>query len=765
MGRGKSRVRLGLMPPLSGVVGIYGAEIVRAAEIARDEINDAGGVLGRPLELMVEDDGSLPPSAVQAAERLVDTHRCTAIIGNLLSNARIAVAYRIAEPRKVPYLNFSFYEGGILSRYFFHLAALPNQQIERMIPAMKSRFGPRMFFAGNNYEWPRGSIDAAKRAIRAAGGQVVGEEYLPIGVNPADIEQLLDRVEAATPDVFVPYFAGLDQVQLLTRFSQRGLKQRIGVVMGHYDENMASHLPPGVREGYYSCNTYFMTVDTPENKALLARLARAPGVDGVWPAGNGIVTNFSEGAYLCTKAFAQAANEAGSLDPEALVDALENLRITGPQGAVEMDPVTHHARVNTFLTRCTREGTFEVVERFGALAPVIPERYRHMGTSARTTQDEGLRIAARILDYMSEGVNLVDVESGTVIYANPGSEHLFGVAQGGLIGRTLDSLLSGASGSAEAVAAEINQALYRHGVWQGDLQYQNAGGQQFWCAVSISAFTHAEHGEVWLVVQKDITRQKQAEAALERLNRELEQRVAERTQALADAQASLVRSERLATLGQLTATVSHELRNPLGIIQTSVYTVNKLVEAAGVDAAKPIARIQRNVERCTAIVEDMLEYTRVKSNHPEAVVLDQWVRETLEDFGGRSGVTLEVRLAAAGAWVAIDPERMRRAVTNLLDNAVQAMNPGGGRMIVSTANQGERVQLRIADTGSGIAPEVARQLFEPLFSTKSFGVGLGLPMVRSITEAHGGTIQLVNRDDAPGAVAVLDLPALKSKTS
>lgn len=155
-------VFLGLMVPMTGLVRMYGPEIVMAGRIAAEEINENGGVLGRPLHLVVEDDGSLPDVAVKAAEKLIEVHQCPAIIGNLLSNARIAVSYRVAEPRRIPLLNFSFYEGSILSRYFFHFAALPNQQIAEMIPYMKKTFGPKMFFAGNNYEWPRGSIDAAK---------------------------------------------------------------------------------------------------------------------------------------------------------------------------------------------------------------------------------------------------------------------------------------------------------------------------------------------------------------------------------------------------------------------------------------------------------------------------------------------------------------------------------------------------------------------------------------------------------------------------
>lgn len=163
-------IRLGLMPPLTGLVEMYGAEINHAAQIACDEINERGGVLGRPLQLIIEDDGSLPETAVPAALSLIEQHHCVAIIGNLLSNSRIAVANQVAEPKRIPLLNFSFYEGSISGRYFFNFAALPNQQINKMIPYMAQHYGLKMFFAGNNYEWPRGSIDAAKRSLKTLGG-------------------------------------------------------------------------------------------------------------------------------------------------------------------------------------------------------------------------------------------------------------------------------------------------------------------------------------------------------------------------------------------------------------------------------------------------------------------------------------------------------------------------------------------------------------------------------------------------------------------
>lgn len=438
-------IKIGLLAPLSGLVKLYGQEISWAGRIACDEINEKGGVLGRPLELVIKDDGSLPETAVPAAFRLVDEDGCSAIIGNLLSNSRIAVADRVAGPRRIPYLNFSFYEGSIYNRYFFSYSALPNQQIERMIPYMARKFGPKMYFAGSNYEWPRGSIDAAKRSLHRHGGEVVGERYLPIGTD--NFDELLDSVARSGADVFVPYFAGSDQVRLLTKFTENGLKARMAVVMGHYDEAMVANLSPEVREGFYSSNTYFMNIDTPGNANYLERLARLDDVTGIWPHGNGVLTNFGEGTYNCIHALAKAAEKAGSVDAEALVDALEQTSVTGPQGRIDMDPRTHHAKVNTFLSRCEADGTFRIIEYFGRINPEIPDRYKNAfpGLNENQPQAQGnvVRIDGGRLNGLSSvpfsnvgttenilksaDISIIAInEQGKIIQANNAASYLFG---------------------------------------------------------------------------------------------------------------------------------------------------------------------------------------------------------------------------------------------------------------------------------------------------------------------------------------------------
>lgn len=507
-------IKIGLMPPLSGIVGLYGDEISLAGKIACQEVNENGGVLGKKLELIIEDDGSLPQTAVIAAKKLITQHKCVAIIGNLLSNSRISVAYEVAETYKVPYLNFSFYEGSIMSRYFFHFAALPNQQIDKMIPYMQQKYGSKMFFAGNNYEWPRGSIHAAKRALNLSHGTVVGEEYFPINTEIGELEKLIDRVEKSSADVFVPYFAGNDQLNLLSIFTKKKLKGKIAVVMGHYDEVMTSNLPSEVREGFYSSNTYFMEVKTAENENYLKQLAKMPGINGIFPNGNGVLTNFGEGTYLCVKAFALAANKAGSINSEDLVKTLETIELNGPQGFVQMSKDTHHAKVNSYLSKSQEDGTFSIIEKFEIAEPVIPQRYRYLKIQSQAALESEIRLQSRIFENLTEGVCLFLVSNQNIVYTNQGFDNMFGYDYKEVLDKSISIVYATDKDNSYVRIEKINKELNKCGVWKGEIPCVNKTGDSLLCSVNISTFTHAHYGELLMAVYQDITEQKHAEQEL-----------------------------------------------------------------------------------------------------------------------------------------------------------------------------------------------------------------------------------------------------------
>ena len=233
----------------------------------------------------------------------------------------------------------------------------------------------------------------------------------------------------------------------------------------------------------------------------------------------------------------------------------------------------------------------------------------------------------------------------------------------------------------------------------------------------------------------------------ERKKGELELRAA--NSSLTAAMEKLASSERLATIGQVAATVSHELRNPLGAIRNSMALIHQLTADKQLGVERALERVDRNIERCTTIITALLEFTREKEITRTPTALDTWLADLLTRYTVPEGIAIEQDLRAA-IEVAIDPDWFRHAVVNLVDNGIQALQdpawhppPGHARRItIRTEGTGPHVRITISDTGPGIPPDVLPRIFEPLFTTKGFGVGLGLPTVRQIVEKHGGTIDV-----------------------
>jgi signal transduction histidine kinase len=209
----------------------------------------------------------------------------------------------------------------------------------------------------------------------------------------------------------------------------------------------------------------------------------------------------------------------------------------------------------------------------------------------------------------------------------------------------------------------------------------------------------------------------------------------------------LLRKERLSALGQLTATVAHELRNPLSAIRNTIFMMKDAASGSGLNFNRPIERIERSISRCDRIIGELLEYTRIRELKLSPVVFDKWIDDVLNEQKFAAGITVTRRLGAPGQVVNFDLDRMRQIVINLAENAAQAMlgmdsSATERRLTISTALIGSTFEFTIADTGPGIPAEILPKVFEPLFSTKSFGTGLGLPMVRQIAEQHGGKVEI-----------------------
>ncbi|HEY5869342.1 MAG TPA: ATP-binding protein [Candidatus Tectomicrobia bacterium] len=282
-----------------------------------------------------------------------------------------------------------------------------------------------------------------------------------------------------------------------------------------------------------------------------------------------------------------------------------------------------------------------------------------------------------------------------------------------------------------------------------------------------------------LLAMEDITARKQAETQLQQHHAQLEQQVEERTAALRGEMAERQRLEaerqrlereahrvqHFALLGRLAAGVSHDLRNPLGAIFLHVDLLDEELRepsaASATEIAHALAEIKTQLARVDALIQDYLALVRVaaiqQAPGPLGRLVTQWAQEMAPALAAH-GITLQLEALDQLGMVALHAHTLQRALLNLVQNAMEAMPPGG-TLTLRGRRQGATVSLDVCDTGGGMPPEQTTQIFEPLYTTKPGGTGLGLYIVQEVIAAHGGQIT-VQSVVGQGSTFTITLPLL-----
>ena len=318
-------------------------------------------------------------------------------------------------------------------------------------------------------------------------------------------------------------------------------------------------------------------------------------------------------------------------------------------------------------------------------------------------------------------------------------------------------------------------ALIRDGkVVSIEMQHRAKDGRILDSLVSISPIRFKGE-DCLLTISADLTERKRSERELEQYRLHLEEMVKERTRELENAQNELVKREKLSVLGQLTATVSHELRNPLGVIRSSAYYIQKKFGDQDEKIEKHLKRIEEQVQVCDTIVDDLLEYTRGRNLSIVIEDLSPRLNELAVHIQDTKAIHIDVQLPPSLPAVPHDPEKIRRVLVNVLDNAIQAVrerqdhnaveNAGYRPKITIAADaKNGHVVIEVADNGSGMDPETVERAFEPLFTTRSRGTGIGLAIVKKIVAEHNGQVSIESRPGEGTKISIL-LPTKTAQAS
>jgi urea transport system substrate-binding protein len=351
-------ITIGIPVGLSGANSVVAPSVVQAAQLAADEVNAAGGLLGKKLVLEVADDQSGAAGAQKAFDSLIFQKKVDVLISMETSAARNA-GLPIVSRGKTPFIYTSFYEGRSCNKYMYIDAWVPEQQVGPMVDYLKADKGAKTFFLiGSDYAFGRGMLEYTAGYVAKVGGKVVGTEYNPM--DATDWTAIIGKIRAANPDaLLISTAGGAPNVTLTKQLRAAGISIPYGNL--GLDEGTAKSMGADA-VGSYLAGSYYTSVDSPANKKFLDAMQGKFGADLKTP------NDLSVPEYEAVHLYALAVQKAGSTAADPLLKALAEVQFDGPRGTIKMDK-ERHAPLNIFLGQVQEGGTVKILKTFADVDP------------------------------------------------------------------------------------------------------------------------------------------------------------------------------------------------------------------------------------------------------------------------------------------------------------------------------------------------------------------------------------------------------------
>jgi len=357
-------IKVGVIADQSGPLSFVGLANANVARMVIGDINAKGGLLGRYVELQLEDSATDDAVAAAKAEKLVERDQVDVILGGIYSSTRQAIKQPAVVEGETLYIYPEQYEGQESDPLIFCTGPVPAQQVDPFIPWLMRETGARTFYLPSaDYIWPHVLNARVKEVVTANGGTIVGEEYHPL--DHLDYRATVDRIASTGADVVFNTIVPPGLTPFFEQLHKSGFTSRGGqLVCTYFDENFLNMVPAAHVEGLYSCLDYYQAVSDPFSQKLLAQYdALYPG-DAEFTGGGAC-----SGLYRGLRFWAAAVTEAGSLRQADVIAALDHAQIAeGPGGPAAMVPGEHHARMNMYIAQA-RAGRFEIAESLGTIEP------------------------------------------------------------------------------------------------------------------------------------------------------------------------------------------------------------------------------------------------------------------------------------------------------------------------------------------------------------------------------------------------------------
>jgi len=361
---GHQPIKLGVITDQTGPLSVMGIANANVAKMVIADINANGGLLGRQLELCLEDSETTDGVGEAKATKLVQQDHVDVIFGGIYSSMRQAIKGPAVVEGKKLYIYPEQYEGQECDPLIFCTGPVPAQQVEPLIPWLMHETGAKKFYLPSaDYIWPRVLNDKVRDVVTANGGEIVGEDYYPL--DHTDYAQTIDQITSSGAEVVFNTIVPPGLGSFLQGLYESGFTKRGGhLVCTYFDENVLNMVPTEWVEGLYSCLDFYQDISDPFSRELVNQYDRLFPGSAKFTAGSA-----STGMYRGLKLWQAAVTEAGTLRQEDVIKALDHARIAeGPGGPAEMVPGQHHVRMNMYIAQAS-SGQFRVVKSLGVIEP------------------------------------------------------------------------------------------------------------------------------------------------------------------------------------------------------------------------------------------------------------------------------------------------------------------------------------------------------------------------------------------------------------
>lgn len=351
----EGEIKVGVLFSLTGTTAIIEESLNKATIMAIEEINDAGGINGMKITPIVEDPASDPATFAEKARKLVVSDKCVSVFGSYTSASRKAVL-PVFEKRNNLYFYPTLYEGRECSKNVIYTGAVPNQQQDEFVPWLVEKFGKKFFLIGSNYIYPKEENNYCKKLLEKLGGEVVNEEYVPLG--HSEFSSVINKIKSTEPNVIFSTVVGDSVVALHRQYRAAGLDpEKMPMASLTTSENEVAAMGGDAAAGHFTSAPYFMVHKSPENEKFVAAYKKRWGDDKV--------THFvSEPCYFQMFLFKQAVEKlaASDITPDTIREAIKGEEMIAPQGKIHLDKENLHTWLWPKIAVAKSDGQFEVLK-------------------------------------------------------------------------------------------------------------------------------------------------------------------------------------------------------------------------------------------------------------------------------------------------------------------------------------------------------------------------------------------------------------------